>query len=264
MLQGKGAHAMLFLLTGEVQTGKTRWLEGLAAELAERGVPVAGVLAPGQWVPSAGERADGNGYEKLGIDNVLLPGGRRIPFARRSDLARVAGTFDENSQAARAELAWHIADGAIAQVNAHFDELAQQVTSSSAPLHSARSAAGEPPLRHPERSAAGELPLRHPERSAAGAESKDPAQTPATSPAAPGLLIVDELGRLEICHGEGLTSAVHLLQQGPTPAFPHALVVVRDYLADAVEALLANAWPERARIAPSAAARIAVLNACQA
>ena len=53
---------MLFLLTGEVQIGKTRWLEGLVADLAERGVPCAGVLAPGQWVASAGERADGKGY----------------------------------------------------------------------------------------------------------------------------------------------------------------------------------------------------------
>ncbi len=201
---------MLFLLTGEVQTGKTRWLESLAADLAGRGVPVAGVLAPGQWVPSAGERADGNGYEKLGIDNVLLPGGERIPFARRGDLARADGTFDETSQAARAELAWHIADDAIAQVNAHFDGLAQQ------------------------------------------------AATPI-----PGLLVVDELGRLEVWRGEGLTSAVRLLRRGSTAAFPHALVVVRDYLADDVEALLAPAWPNCTRIAPDATGRAAVLSACR-
>ena len=29
---------MLFILTGEVQTGKTRWLESLVADLVERGV----------------------------------------------------------------------------------------------------------------------------------------------------------------------------------------------------------------------------------
>ena len=115
---------MLFLLTGEVQIGKTRWLESLVTELADRGVPCAGVLAPGQWVPSEGEHADANGFEKLGIDNVLLPSGERIPFARRGDLARADGTFDEESQAAKAELAWHIDDEAIARVNAHFDELA--------------------------------------------------------------------------------------------------------------------------------------------
>ena len=133
---------MLFLLTGEVQIGKTRWLESLVTELGAFGVPCAGVLAPGQWVPSMGPRADANGFEKLGIDNVLLPGGERIPFARRGDLARADGTFNEESQAAKAELAWHIDDAAIARVNAHFDELA--VASSC-----------------------------HPERSAEGAESKD-------------------------------------------------------------------------------------------
>ena len=199
---------MLFLLTGEVQIGKTRWLESLVAELAERGVPCAGVLAPGQWVPSTGPRADANGFEKLGIDNVLLPGGERVPFARRGDLARADGTFDEESQAAKAELAWHIDDAAIDRVNAHFDEI-----------------------------------------------------TAHASAAAPGLLIVDELGRLEIWRSGGLTSAVALLAQGPTAAFPHALAVVRDYLLDDTEALLAPAWPEIARISPNDAAREAILAA---
>ena len=97
---------MLFLLTGEVQIGKTRWLESLVTELADCGVSCVGVLAPGQWVPAEGEHADANGFEKLGIDNVLLPSGERIPFARRGDLARADGTFDEESQAAKAELAW--------------------------------------------------------------------------------------------------------------------------------------------------------------
>ena len=199
---------MLFLLTGEVQIGKTRWLESLVAELAERGVPCAGVLAPGQWVPSTGPRADANGFEKLGIDNVLLPGGERVPFARRGDLARADGTFDEESQAAKAELAWHIDDAAIDRVNAHFNEIATHA-----------------------------------------------------SVAAPGLLIVDELGRLEIWRGGGLTSAMALLAQGPTTTFPHALAVVRDYLLDDAEALLAEAWPDRCRIKPNDAAREAILAA---
>lgn len=199
---------MLFLLTGEVQIGKTRWLESLVAELGAFGVPCAGVLAPGQWVPSTGPHADANGFEKLGIDNVLLPGGERVPFARRGDLARADGTFDEESQAAKAELAWHIDDAAIDRVNAHFDEI-----------------------------------------------------TARASAVAPGLLIVDELGRLEIWRNGGLTSAVALLAQGPTAAFPHALAVVRDYLLDDTEALLAPAWPEIARISPNDAAREAILAA---
>lgn len=199
---------MLFLLTGEVQIGKTRWLESLVAELGAFGVPCAGVLAPGQWVPSTGPHADANGFEKLGIDNVLLPGGERVPFARRGDLARADGTFDEESQAAKAELAWHIDDAVIDRVNAHFDEI-----------------------------------------------------TAHASAVAPGLLIVDELGRLEIWRNGGLTSAVALLAQGPTAAFPHALAVVRDYLLDDTEALLAPAWPEIARISPNDAAREAILAA---
>lgn len=196
---------MLFLLTGDVQIGKTRWLESLVVELVERGVPCAGVLAPGQWVPSTGEHADGNGFEKLGIDNVLLPGGERIPFARREDLARAEGAFNEESQAAKAELAWHIDDGAIARVNAHFDAL--------------------------------------------------------SLPSTPGFLIVDELGRLEIWRGGGLTSAMAILAQGPTSAFPHALAVVRDYLLDDAEVLLSPAWPDCCRIAPDEAGREAVLDA---
>lgn len=222
---------MLFLLTGDVQIGKTRWLESLVTELADYGVSCVGVLAPGQWVPSEGEHADANGFEKLGIDNVLLPSGERIPFARRGDLARADGTFDEESQAARAELAWYIDDAAIDRVNAHFDELA--VRASVAVPTDAKSHSG---------------------RSAEGAESKDPSR-------APGLLIVDELGRLEIWRGGGLTSAMALLAQGPTAAFPHALVVVRDYLLDDAEALLAEAWPDRRRIKPNDAAREAILGA---
>lgn len=197
---------MLFLLTGEVQIGKTRWLESLVTELADCGVSCVGVLAPGQWVPSEGEHADANGFEKLGIDNVLLPSGERIPFARRGDLARADGTFDEESQAAKAELAWHIDDAAIDRVNAHFNEIATHA-----------------------------------------------------SAAAPGLLIVDELGRLEIWRGGGLTSAMALLAQGPTAAFPHALAVVRDYLLDDAEALFAEAWPDRCRIKPNDATREAIL-----
>lgn len=48
---------------------------------------------------------------------------------------------------------------------------------------------------------------------------------------------------------------------GPAAAFPHALVVVRDYLADDAEALLAGAWPDRIRIAPDEAGRAAALPA---
>ena len=52
-----------------------------------------------------------------------------------------------------------------------------------------------------------------------------------------------------------------LLAQGPVPAFPHALVVVRASLLADVEALLADAWPDRCRISPNDAARKVILAA---
>ena len=73
---------MLFILTGDIQIGKTRWLESTCRKLAADGIPCAGVVAPGVWVPS--EHGDANGFEKLGIDNLLLPQGERIPFLRTS------------------------------------------------------------------------------------------------------------------------------------------------------------------------------------
>lgn len=202
---------MLFVLTGGIQTGKTRWLGRLVRDLAAKGVPCAGVLAPGVWrrrapddVLTEGERAAGaqesSAYEKLGIDNVLLPNGERIPFARRADLAWEEGSYDEASQAARAGLGWAIDDAAIARVNAHFDEL----------------------RRAPD--------------------------------APPSLLIVDELGRLELARGEGIVSAMDILDAGPSNAFPVALVVVRTDLVPLARERLEPAWGVPVVISPDAEA----------
>ena len=124
---------MLFILTGDVQSGKTRWLERLVAELAADGVESRGVLAPGVWRPRAdgddgGLRPPGSGegaYEKLGIDNVLLPQGERLRFARRRDLAERDGQLNPASQSAAAQLAWEIPGESLARVNAHFEMLAK-------------------------------------------------------------------------------------------------------------------------------------------
>ena len=56
------------------------------------------------------------------------------------------------------------------------------------------------------------------------------------------LLIVDELGRLELMRGEGLVEAMALLDRGPTRAFPHALVVVREDLLPLAHGRLAPVW----------------------
>lgn len=190
---------MLFALTGGIQTGKTRWLCRLIEALGAEGVRCAGVTAPGVWrkrqlgatLPEGERAVDSRAeseHDKLGIDNVLLPGGERVPFARRVDLACQAGAYNSRSQSARAGLGWAIDDAAIARVNAHFRKLA------------------------------------------------DACQNAAS------LLIVDELGRLELMRGEGLVEAMALLDRGPTRAFPHALVVVREDLLPLARERLAPVW----------------------
>lgn len=199
---------MLFILTGDVQIGKTRWLQALTSQLQKEGVLVSGVLAPGIWV----ERPDGQlgaeanhgmsgagRYEKLGINNLLLPQGQLIPFARRRDLSQADGTEHQNSQSARAQLGWDIDDAAIDQVNAHLDQLANQ-----------------------------------------------------PAPPQPGLLVIDELGRLELMRGEGLTSALALLEAGPSPLAAHALVVVRDALLDLALEIAARRFSKWGRAKPIA------------
>lgn len=54
-----------------------------------------------------------------------------------------------------------------------------------------------------------------------------------------------------------------LLAQGPTAVFPHALAVVRDYLLDDAEILLAEAWPDHCRISPDDTGRAVILSACE-
>lgn len=139
-------------------------------------------------------------YEKRGINNLLLPQGQLIPFARRKDLAAAEGSADPHSQSARAQLGWAIDDRAISRVNDHLAGLLQ-----------------------------------------------DP-------PAQPGLLVIDELGRLELMRGEGLTSAMTLLEAGPSPVAHHALVVVRAGLLDTALQLAADrfsAWGEIRAIGPT-------------
>ena len=204
---------MLFVLTGDVQTGKTRWLEKLVASLADRGVVAYGAMAPGVWADRRNDRrhwpnADANGFEKLGIENVLLPQGERVPFARRSDLAAAEGSFGAGAQSARAKLGWHIADEAIGRVNEHFSRV----------------------------------------------------PTMARNARANGLLVVDELGRLELERAEGLTEALAVLDAGPTQALPHALIVVRSALIPHVEGRFSS-WGERVFVRPDNAGAHAVRSA---
>ena len=189
---------MLYILTGEIQIGKTRWLQGLIGELTQEGVPLEGVLAPGVWKSNP---AKPNGFEKLGIDNVMLPGGEAVPFARRRDLAPdETSKMELQGMPADMKLVWAFSDEAVERVNAHFVALA-----------------------------AGEAPAR------------------------PGLLVVDELGRLELERGGlGLTEAVNLVARGPRPGWPHALIVVRDWLVPRARMVFGPAWNNEIReVAPT-------------
>ena len=155
---------MLFILTGDIRSGKTTWLEAGVRELEAAGVPVRGVLAPGVW-------RDG---KKVGIENVLLPSHERVLLAAPAEEGCLGWDFDAN---------------ALARVNAHLTELA---------------------------ATSGDM--------------------------RPGLLVIDEIGPLELRRGEGLTAALELLDAGPTPAWPHALVVVRATLAEDARTRFAQSW----------------------
>lgn len=286
---------MLFLLTGDVQIGKTRWLENLCASLQTAGTCVAGVVAPGQWVPRPeGQPGGKHGFdeagrfEKLGIDNVLLPQGKRIEFARRRDLAAKSKAFTEGTQAKAAKLGWAISDTAIAQVNAHFATLAKQASiapaDSGADGPTTTQAKVDAPAAAPldngvcppvaAETAAKTSPLAQTntgESTAAAAAAKARGNVLAAAPAANetrlaphAMLVVDELGRLELLHSCGLTNALAILDAGPTPQFPHAIAVVRETLLDEARRRFEPRWGKAAVIGPDDAARNLVLETARA
>ena len=190
---------MLFILTGNIQTGKTRWLERAINALEQRGIEVCGVIAPGRWIECGGRGARdtgagaGGAYEKTGIDNMLLPGRERIVFATRNDAAlraegyEHAGEWIPQSAEKWKKGLWQFRDEAVERVNEHFDMLAQRADDAS------------------------------------------------------GLLVVDEFGQMELFMGNGLSSAVALIDRGATATFAHAIIVVREQLLDAALARFSQA-----------------------
>lgn len=165
-----------------------------------------GVLAPGVWVSSAESEANEQGFEKFGIDNVLLPQKERFRFADRLDLAKRNGTYDGEAQAARMGLGWHISDEAIARVNAHLAAIPDALDEENGR----------------------------------------------------GLLVIDELGRLELYKGEGLTEAMKLLEEGFRPGLEDAVLIVRETLVDEAEARYAQKWGGACRIAPDDRGRMQI------
>lgn len=193
---------MLYLLSAEIQTGKTRWLVALVSLLREVGVPVSGVVAPGVWKDhgeTASQSPSGR-YEKLGIDNVLLPQGEVVHLARRRDLAIAAKLVEPEGQSERAGLTWSMSDACLERVNEH---LAWLECDESHGLQTGRSSARR------------------------------------------GMYVVDELGRLELLRGEGLTHAVSTLARGPRSRWPVALAVVRPTLLGRAHELFDAPWAGR-------------------
>ena len=205
---------VLYILTGDVQIGKTRWLQALVRDLEARGAVCDGVIAPGVW-----HEDEAGGFDKLGIDNELLPTHEVVHFARRDDLARAEGMFDANAQSAKAMLRWHISDKAIQKVNAHFDALIEAA-------------------KEPQTVDMSECSCIHANQTKR-------------------MLIVDELGRLELLRNEGLTSAMKLLERGPAGRYECALLVARDMfdLPHRAEMRFAAAWGGSKRISPTDEAR---------
>lgn len=150
---------------------------------------------------------------KVAIDNELLPGQGRVRLARAADPAEAGG------------MAWDFDAAALARVNAHLAGLR------GGRPHESGQRGGRP---------AGDT-LRE--------DSPHEDASPACA-ARPGLLVVDELGPLELRRGAGLTEALALLAEGPTRAWSHALVVVRAGLAEEAAALLGPTWGEVRELRP--------------
>lgn len=191
---------MLFILTGDVQIGKTRWLTKLVDELCDAHISCYGTLAPGKWVLK-----DSQKREKIGIDNILLPQNESLPFAVRRDLVQDSTGA---SQSAQAGLGWEIRDHSITKVNNHYKSIADQAT--------------------------------------------------ATSEARPGLLVIDELGRLELLEGKGLSEALSLVKRGPTVLYEHGLIVVRKWLLDKAVFHVESSWGKPEIIEPQKANALSV------
>lgn len=58
------------------------------------------------------------------------------------------------------------------------------------------------------------------------------------------VLVIDELGPLEINNNGGFLDPLNLLKRGPSACAPTTIVVVRHRLLGSLKALLADAWPE--------------------
>ena len=221
---------MLYLLTGDIQIGKTRWLEARLEELVKAGVAVHGVLSPGVWVPREPDEEDPRPFEKTGIDLVFYPEKERVRFAERL----LPDDFAESDE-----------DGYDEPDDIDSAEEAGIETLTHTPL------AGEEAAPRPQKVAGqilgwkfysywfGRVNEMFADLREGGV---DCAQGPERR-----LVVVDEIGRLEMA-GRGFTEVMAFLQDGENAAWPHAVAIVRSELLEKARALLEPAWSERLRV----------------
>ncbi len=162
---------MLYILTGSIQSGKTRWLQEVVSMLEEKGISCEGVIAPGIWAKSS------DGFIKDGILNELLPTHETLTFGLKPDQEKgIVANINCSSNPSK-DSGWYIDDQAVAKVNDHFTNLDKAITHSNEPCEN--------------------------------------------------ILVIDELGVLELLKGTGITKAMDLLQKGNQDHYKHAIVVVR-------------------------------------
>lgn len=109
---------MLYIVTGDVQCGKTHWLTGLVNELAEKGAHYCGVLAPGKW------DHDGKKFVKRGFNNLLLPSLEVVEIAIRADFKDDKCQKFFNPYNTKK---WLFDDDGINRVNTHFKYIYDEV-----------------------------------------------------------------------------------------------------------------------------------------
>lgn len=264
---------MLFLLTGDIQCGKTRWLENLCREVESRGTSVAGVLAPGVWE----KRKDApEKFFKLGINSVLLPSKAKVRFANRPDQGLMgkghakAQAINENTEkidhidgvnvcgntiakpqlddkgiskkAEKHKVGWDILDDAVSQVNKHFLDLIVI----NGGIGKKTQAKNNPVLQGAKTCPQKEEVQDNKNRNLEIEKNS--------------FLVIDELGRLELMFNSGLTNAVKLLESGPSNTFPNAVVVVRSSLIYVAFEKFSHAWEETKIIEPTRESRSLVLD----
>ena len=183
---------MLSLLTGEIQTGKTRWLEQAIAYADVSGITVYGVLTPGIWEERNGA------FEKKGINLLLLPQRRIIPFARPE--------YDAIN-----ELGWTIDGEALRIANSHLEDCRAKAR---AMVKNAPVASGEKPSER-----------EH-----------------------VNLLVVDEIGPLELVKNAGFSQAVEIIEEGPAAGFPNVIAIVRPSLIETAVERFSRGWGNNIRI----------------